>query len=1247
MLSAKLIVSFNLVTLLCGPLLGQSVTGNLLGTVVDPGGAAVPGLEVQLKNAGTGALRTALTTADGVFRVTNLVPSTYSLSIKATGFKTYTLQAISLSANETRDLGMVQLTLGAMTEEISVTAQATPLQTASAERSALVDGNQLNLIALKSRDILGMLSLIPGVVSGSITETSSENSIGGVNINGAGTGRANFTVDGITDLDTGANGTTHFNPNMDSVAEVRVLTTNFQAEYGRNTGVITVVTKSGTRGFHGSAFTNKRHEMFNANSFFNNFNGTAKSRYRFFVWGYSIGGPVYVPKLWNTQKNKLFFFFSQEYTRQQPTTLRGYTNQPTAAERKGDFSKSVDQNGTLIQLLDPNTRNPIPGNIIPSSLYADAASANWGQSMLNWFPLPNRCDLTNNASVDGQPCFNDLDPTQKYRRNSMWEFSPTHPHTNNMLRIDGNVTTKLNAWFRYAYDRDIGYGDPNLAFYPLKNSAGERVTYWEDHPNPGKGQGVGITYTIRPSMVNEFTFGHSWNSWCYFPHDISQLLRSTMNNPPQLFDNSKNPAYLNDPGPRPLLGPGPQNLAVLVPNLSFGGGATVGQAIWPAGGGGAAGAGRPEMNWNNIWQFTDNLSWVKGAHNVKAGISIERTEKFQQTNTNNFNGTYSFASNNAFPQDTRNGYANAYVGNYYTYSEQPRVLYDIWNTDVNWFVQDNWRVFKRLTLDIGVRFVHAEPYVNINYNSAAWVPSTYDPTEASRLYYPAYAADGKTQVAKDLVTGYTTFPALAGTMVPYNVGGYSKVPSPAPGFQAIPNQYVPMTVYKWPWVDLAPRFGFAWDVFGTGKTAIRGGFGVFKNRESSGGAAGYVGDPPILYRYNSYYAPISGITSLISSAAQSPYGPASTLGKQKMESMYQTSFGIQQNVGFGTVVDISYVGSFRRHGLQSRQVNYIPMYAQYNPAYYNPWQGGLAANASGKALNDNYFRPLPGLAAATLADYAGSSNYNSVQMSVRRNLRGGLSYTLAYTGSKTLSASPSPYWSDKYRNYGPSFSGAPHILVASYIYELPRLGKQLNLRPLGWITDNWTISGITQWQSHGMIGVSQPGFNTSTGAPNFTGSAEGSRAIVLGNLSGAYVDASGNVSDHVDFTHTYDWRQVAIPMPCSWTPGATPQQGIGQSMACFGNSGTGSLVKVPTWMNNWDMTFAKRFPVKSERQVIVFRAEMYNIFNHTQFSGINTTVQYDLAQWQKGNLVQTNAQLGRYTAARTPRQMSMSLRLEF
>jgi hypothetical protein len=350
---------------LCGSALSQSTTGTLLGTVSDPGDAAVPGAHVELKNSATGAVIATTTGPEGIFRFNSLMPATYTLTIKAAaGFKMYTQADLEVTANEARDLGRISLSLGQLTENITITASTSSIQTASAENSKLIDSSQMDKITLKGRDMFGMMVTIPGV-NVSQANTTSENSIGSVRINGAVYASANFTVDGITNLDTGSNGTSHFEPNMDTIAEMRVLTSNYGAEYGRNAnGVISVVTKGGSQEFHGSGWVNKRHEMFNAKNFFDNYNGRQKSVYRFFVGGYSIGGPIYIPKVFNTNKQKLFFFFSQEYTKQKPGTQSGYVNVPTAAQRAGDFSGYTDANGVPFALTDPTTGNPIPNNNI-------------------------------------------------------------------------------------------------------------------------------------------------------------------------------------------------------------------------------------------------------------------------------------------------------------------------------------------------------------------------------------------------------------------------------------------------------------------------------------------------------------------------------------------------------------------------------------------------------------------------------------------------------------------------------------------------------------------------------------------------------------------------------------------------------------------------------------------------------------------------------------------------------------------
>ena len=1261
--------------LLCGSIFGQTTTGTLVGTVVDPADAAVAGTTVEVKNTATGAVFTTTTGTEGIFRFNSLVPATYNLTVKpATGFKTYTQSDIEVTASEVRDLGKIALSLGAITENVSVTAVATPVQTASGENSKLIEKEQFDKLTLKGRDMFGLMLTLPGVTV-TQRDTTSENTVGSVRINGAPYASANFTVDGITDLDTGSNGTSHFEPNMDSIAEMRVLTSNYQAEYGRNAnGVISVVTKGGSTEFHGSAWANKRHEMFNSKSFFQNYNGQQKSLYRFFVWGYSIGGPVYIPKLFNTQKRKLFFFFSQEYTKQKPATLSGYANMPTVAQRAGDFSDYRDQNGVPVPLTDPTTGNPIPNNNVASLAALNPAAAKAGQAILNAMPLPNICG---HQGVAASGCIPDAQfGTQQWQRNYYWQFNETHPRRNDTLRVDYNVTSKLNTWFRYINDYDL---DTTATFGELKNASGQYAPLTIDHPNPGHGFGVGITYTISPTMVNEFTFGKSYNTWSYYAHDQSQLDRSTMGNPPSFNNFATDPAFMADQNkPRPGLSPGSQNLQIGIPDFSFGGGQEPNEASWSGGCSGDC----PYTNWNDIYSFNDNISKVIGPHNLKAGLYYERTGKVEQDQLGRpYLGSYNFASSSAMPNNTQDGYANAFLGNFNSYNEAGRVVGDYWYTDIEAFIQDNWRVSRRLTLDVGVRFYHQLPTENLNFNTTEWVRSSYNPAQAMRLYYPgctvstaARACPTANQIAVDPVTGTTTFFALNGTLVPASVGGYTGTPSPAPGMERATenNPKLPFTLWNVATVIPAFRFGLAWDVFGNGKTAIRTGFGQFFNLSSTQNSQNFSGNPPDVFNRAAYYSTVDKIPSLASSAGITPITPGGTVGDQKVPGTLNGSFMIQQKVGFGTVLEAAYVFNMSKHRTVTKQINAVPMFSQYSPANFNPNVAYLPPNTSGKTLNDNYFRPLPGLGGLTYVDYSGGSTYHSLQVSLRRNFTRRLSYGLAYTWSKTMSAygasefpTQSPYFTDN-RNYGPVYQPTPHVIVVNYIYDLPNLGPRVKFKPVGWVTDHWTISGITQWHSDIRVavpGISFTGTTSTNPLMNWTGSYasgnEAARMFVTGNPqlpsgqvsfagSTPLVQAPGANANGTPGNQILNESVFVIPFPCSWTPGATPQQGIGQSLSCFGNAGAGSIIPLPgTRMFNSDITFGKAFPINGEKRQIQFRAEMYNIFNHTQFSAANIGPQYNWPLWQTGVLQQTNANLGRYTASLTPRQMSLSLRLLF
>jgi hypothetical protein len=482
------------------------------------------------------------------------------------------------------------------------------------------------------------------------------------------------------------------------------------------------------------------------------------------------------------------------------------------------------------------------------------------------------------------------------------------------------------------------------------------------------------------------------------------------------------------------------------------------------------------------------------------------------------------------------------------------------------------------------------------------------------------------------------------------------------------NPKLPLEMYTHAAIIPAARFGLAWDVFGNGKTAIRTGFGQFANLTDSHFAQLASGNPPVTINRTIYYSTIDKVPSFANTAAITPIAPQATSGKQPVQENYNGTFMIQQRAPFGTVVEVAYVFNLSKHTWVTHQLNPVAPYSEYNPANNNPSVDYLPANTSGKALNDNYFRPLAGLGALTTNDLSGNSSYNSLQVSVRRAMTRHLSYGLAYTFSKTMTAyggyptTASPYFTDRFRNYGPSYQPTPHVLAVNYIYELPNLGQKFNLKPLGWVTDHWAISGITQWRSDirvGVPGISFSGTTSTNPQMNWTGGYEGARMLVVGDPqlpsgqvsfagSTPLVQAPGANANGTPGNQLLNESVFVIPNPCSWTPGPTPQQGVGQSMSCYGNAGAGSLIPIPgTRTFNNDVTLTKVFPLKGERRQFMFRAEAYNVFNHTQFTGANISPTYAWPNWQQGVLVQTNASLGRYTSAANPRQMSMSLRFQF
>jgi len=328
---------------------GQQISGSMNGTVRDSQQAVIAGAKITLSNAQQGTSREAQTSADGSFVFMQLQPGTYELTVEAAGFKKFTQKEINLFASDRLALGNVVLEVGQLNEQVTVEAQATAVQTTSAERSGVITTRQVQDVAMLSRSVFDLARSIPGVVAGNST---SGLGVGSINANGNRNSQNNYTLDGVTNMDTGSNGGSLATVNPDSIAEMKVITNSQPAEFGRASGAqIQVVTKGGSRDFHGTGYFFHRHEDMNANTWRNNVDGRARPFYRYNYAGFNVGGPIFIPKKFNTSKEKLFFFIGMEWQNQlTPNNLTNVTV-PTDLERLGNFSQAKKRKAKVEELV--------------------------------------------------------------------------------------------------------------------------------------------------------------------------------------------------------------------------------------------------------------------------------------------------------------------------------------------------------------------------------------------------------------------------------------------------------------------------------------------------------------------------------------------------------------------------------------------------------------------------------------------------------------------------------------------------------------------------------------------------------------------------------------------------------------------------------------------------------------------------------------------------------------------------------
>src|SRR6478672_3921351 len=769
------------------PASAQITTGSVAGTVKDAQGGVIPGAPVTLVSETRGTqLSDVFSNAAGDFSFVNVPPDRYSLQINMSGFKALKRTCINVSAGDRTLLGGLTIELGGLSETVQVTSEAALVQTQSGERSFTVNTDSVQNLPIANRSFTALTSLAPGV--------SGNNRIGG----GGGN---NIMMDGVSAVDTGSNSIL-LQMNVESIAEVKVLVSGYQAEYGRSSGLqVTAVTKSGTNHLRGSTYGVFRNSDWYANSQTNILNGDPKTVLQEKDLGYSIGGPIGKPG----GKNKLFFFYSHEFAPRTGGNDVTRLRVPTQLERQGDFSQTIDNNGGLYPYIkDPlltgtcSAANQsacfqeggVVGRIPANRLYDQ------GLNILKMFPLPN---------VTGQPYnYEIVRPTEKLTANQP------------AVRIDYQPLSSLRGTFKYS-----GWSQRNQ----IINGSIPGFNDTQQYKPVVSTLATTVNYTFNPTTFLEATYGHSQNeltgcglaqagtgpTFCqngFAMNPAGNRFNVGLGNLPFLFPDGNviDPSYYAF---KALSGVSPPNFVdgrvVVPPSFAWGSRVSNGNPNY-------APPNTPFPGFLNVNATDDvslSLTKVMGRHTVKSGFYNTHSYKAQQRG--GWNGTITFSNDNNNPIDSTFGYANAALGIFSQYTQASKYVEGsfVYN-NTEGYIQDNWKMNSRLTFDYGVRFVHQQPQYDEKGQASNFLPDKWAGGQAPQLYLAGcpnnvYPCAATSRQALNPATGQLLGPGTnvaIGTLVPGSGNGLNGL--------FLSGQGIDKTTYTWPSLVAAPRFGMAY-----------------------------------------------------------------------------------------------------------------------------------------------------------------------------------------------------------------------------------------------------------------------------------------------------------------------------------------------------------------------------------------------------------------------------------------------------
>jgi hypothetical protein len=1008
-------------------------TATIVGTVTDTTGAVVPGAKVAVAQPAKGYLRDLVSNSAGDFSAPALPIGSYTVSAEAPGFQKLVHTDIALTAGQVQRVDL-KLTVGQVNQEVTVTGNVAGVQTETATISGVVSATQVENLNLNGRNFLALTALVPGA---SPDNGFNPNHLGhfssciGVYYNGLRSEFSNLEIDGGNNSDEagGGNGgdTT---PSLNSIAEFRISTSTYGADVGQHAGpVIEVVTKSGTKDFHGNMHEFLRNDAMDANAYFLNreiapAGGNApKQPLKWNTYGYTLGGPFYIPGHYNTDKSKTFFFWSEEWANyREGTTVSGTV--PSTRMRQGDFGEcdpsSAEANAIIISQgctlpTNPLTNQLFPGNTVPVDPNAQGLLA-------GLVPLPN-------SGVDSYVSARTV--PENFREEQ--------------IRVDQNISDKARVFVRYTHDAWERTQTPALWTGSQFDTTATKVQ------NPAVSAVLNMTYAFKPNLVNEFVMGYGDDPHNYVPvagpgspvNSVNKPAGWTANN---LFSVNATQALL--PGI----------------NISGGTPASFYQSSGPY----------PFINSNPVTTFKEKIAWTVGKHTIKIGFYLEKYDKNEEFGAPP-QGEIVFSGSSAV--STGNGLADMFLGRMGQYTEGSPIVNGVpvggynkghWRaTQFEPYVQDDWKATRKLTFNLGLRYYYYSPLHDVTHPTvdSGFAPSLYNPQFAPQL-----DANGNLIISPDTIN-YTTFG-----------NGLLECGNALPSGCTVAHK-----------ANFAPRFGFAYDPFGQGTSVIRGGYGLYFEPPNLISTEQTQGNPPFEladsgFNIAGYQSIVPGAIGPASIHAI-PFHGSATYSQQfslGVEHQFPRSYllGITYVGSLGR--HLPRQRNLNQVPIGVGNVN-APALAGTTgcDAAGNCDVQNLLINNIQPSI---FFVPYRGFSTINMLEPTAISNYNSMQVSLRHTVSHGLTLQVMYTYGHTLddaSGYAQSYGTNDYslsRWYATSSMNRTHVFQASYVYDLPFFRNTTHslVREVG---AGWKISGITSLFSGQPVDVTcgVSGYSTGVG----------------------------------------------------------------------------------------------------------------------------------------------------------------------